>query len=569
LVALFIVAMLLFAAVVGRVAILQTTGSDALRAAGKAQRTTESVLYARRGTIFARDGGELSLSVPSATIIANPKLVQDAAGTVTVLANMLGLSIEKQKSLYESFLAKEKSFAYVARQVDDGLADAVLALDLPGIDMIQEDMRIMPSGEVGRSVLGRTDIDGKGIAGIEMQYDELLTGVNGERVREHDREGHSIPGADAVTRQPVPGDDLVLTLDRSLQFQVEQALVARVEELKAEGGTVVVMDVATGEIYSLANVKRGDDGTAAVTSANLAAVEAFEPGSVAKVFSISSVLDTGSATPDTTIEVPGTIVFDKDTEWEMTINDAERHGLQPMTLHDIIVHSSNIGTLLLSERVGVERLGDYMNAFGFGEPTALDFPGESSGLIKPADELQGTEKATITFGYGYSATALQLAAAVNVVANGGVYVAPKLLLATIGDDGEVVATPPSPTRQVLQPQTAATMTSLMTDVVCQGTGKGARIDGLSVAGKTGTAYKLQEGGTYGEAGDRQYRATFVGFFPAQNPQVTILVTIDQPDPTSRDRFGGTAAAPLFTTVATAAVHQLQVMPTPGDTGCAG
>ncbi len=569
LVALFIVAMLLFAAVVGRVAILQTTGSEALRAAGKAQRTTESVLYARRGTIFARDGGELSLSVPSATIIANPKLVEDAAGTVTVLANMLGLSIEKQKSLYESFLAKEKSFAYVARQVDDALADAVLALDLPGIDMIQEDMRIMPSGEVGRSVLGRTDIDGKGIAGIEMQYDELLTGVNGERVREHDREGHSIPGADAVTRQPIPGDDLVLTLDRSLQFQVEQALVARVEELKAEGGTVVVMDVATGEIYSIANVKRGDDGTAAVTSANLAAVEAFEPGSVAKVFSISSVLDTGSATPDTTIDVPGTIVFDKDTEWEKTINDAERHGLQPMTLHDIIVHSSNIGTLLLSERVGVERLGDYMDAFGFGEPTALDFPGESGGLIKPAEELQGTEKATITFGYGYSATALQLAAAVNVVANGGVYVAPKLLLATIGDDGEVVETPPSPTRQVLQPQTAATMTSLMTDVVCQGTGKGARIDGLSVAGKTGTAYKLQDGGTYGEAGDRQYRASFVGFFPAQNPQVTILVTIDQPDPTSRDRFGGTAAAPLFTTVATAAVHQLQVMPTPGDTGCAG
>lgn len=564
-----VVTVLLFAAVVGRVVLLQTTGSDALRAAGKAQRTTESVLSARRGTIFARDGGELALSVPSTTIIANPKLVTDPAGTVTVLASMLSLNTDKQKSLYQAFLDKKKSFVYIARQVDDELASAVLALNLPGVDSMQEDERIMPSGEVGRSVLGRTDIDGVGIAGLELQYNDLLTGTNGERIREHDREGHSIPGSDSVTKQPIPGDDLVLTLDRSLQFQVEQALITRVDELKAQGGTVVVMDVHTGDIYAVANVKRDDSGTVGVTSANLAAVEAFEPGSVAKVFSISSVLDTGEATVDTTIDVPGRIVFDKDTEWERTITDAERHDLQPMTLHDIIVHSSNIGTLLLSERVGVTRFGQYMHLFGFGEPTALGFPGESAGQVKAADELQGTEKATVSFGYGYSATAFQLIAAVNVVANGGTYVAPRMLKATIGADGVVAEMPPAPTHQVLQPQTASTMTSLLTDVVCQGTGKGARIDGLSVAGKTGTAYKLQDSGTYGEDGDRQYRASFVGFFPAQNPQVTVLVTIDQPDPTSRDRFGGTAAAPLFTKVAVAAIHELQVTPTPGDTGCAG
>ena len=568
LVAVFIVAMLLFTAVVGRVAFLQTTGSDALKAAGKAQRTTESVLIARRGTIFARDGGELALSVPSTTIFANPKLVTDPAGVVTVLTNMLALPVERQKALYQAFVDKTKSFVYVARQVEDDLADVVLALNLPGVDSIHEDKRIMPSGEVGRSVLGRTDIDGVGIAGIESQYNELLTGTNGERVREHDKNGHSIPGSGATTVQPVPGDDLVLTIDRSLQFQVEQALVARVAELQAMGGTVVVMDTATGEIYAVANVKRDEDGTVAVTSANLAAVEAFEPGSVAKVFSISSVLDTGVAATDTVIDVPGKIVFDKDTEWEQTITDAEPHGTQPMTLHDIIVHSSNIGTLLLSEKVGVTRFGEYMKAFGFGEPTALGFPGESGGRVKPADELQGTEKATVTFGYGYWATALPLVAAVNGGANGGMSVAPEVLNATIGADGKVIDTPASATHQVLKPETAATMTSLMTDVVCLGTGKGAQIDGISVAGKTGTAYKLQDDATYGENGDRQYRASFVGFLPAKNPQVTILVTIDQPDPTSRDRFGGTAAAPLFTKVATSAIHELQVMPTPGDTGCA-
>lgn len=567
LVAVFIVAMLLFTAVVGRVAYLQTTGSDKLKAAGKAQRTTESVLLARRGTVFARDGGELALSVPSTTIFANPKLVTDPSGEVTVLTTMLGLTVERQKALYQSFLDKSKSFVYVARQVDDELAQTVLALNLPGIDSIHEDKRIMPSGEVGRSVLGRTDIDGVGIAGIEMQYNDLLTGTNGERVREHDKNGHSIPGSGATTVQPVAGDDLVLTLDRSLQFQVEQALVARVKELNAMGGTVVVMDTATGDIYAVANVKRGEDGTVAVTSANLAAVEAFEPGSVAKVFSISAVLDSGVATPETVVDVPGKIVFDKNTEWEQTITDAEPHGTQPMSLHDIIVHSSNIGTLLLGEQMGVTVFSGYMKQFGFGEPTALGFPGESGGLVKDASELQGTEKNTVMFGYGYSATALQLVAAVNTVANGGVYVAPRMLKATIGADGEVIELPASAAREVLKPETASTMTSLMTDVVCLGTGKGARIDGISVAGKTGTAYKLQDDSTYGETGDRQYRASFVGFLPAQNPQVTILVTIDQPDPTSRDRFGGTAAAPLFTKVATAAIHELQITPTPGDTGC--
>lgn len=560
--------MLLFLAVVGRVAYLQTTGSDALRAAGKAQRTSESVLHAQRGTIFARDGGELTLSVPSSTITANPKLVTDPTGALAVLAPMLQLSPEKQQSLLQAFTEKTKVFVYVARQVEDDLANSILALNLPGIDSLHEDKRIMPSGEVGRSVLGRTDIDGTGIAGIEMQYDELLTGTDGERIREHDKNGRSIPGSGTTSIQPVPGDDLVMTLDRSLQFQVEQALVARVIELEAEGGSVVVMDTDTGEIYAIANVQRNEeDGTVAVTSANLAAVEAFEPGSVAKVFSLSAVVDTGVATPDTVVSVPGRIVFDRGTEWETEISDAELHGTQDMSLHDIIVHSSNIGTLTLAERVGVMRLGAYMKAFGFGVPTGLGFPDESGGQMKEPEDLQGTEKATVAFGYGYSATALQLTAAVNTVANGGLYVAPKLLKATIGADGTVVETPPSATRRVLQAVSAATMTAMMKDVVCTGTGKLAKVDGISVAGKTGTAYKLQEGGTYGEAGDREYRATFVGYLPAQAPQVTILVTIDQPDPTSRDRFGGTAAAPLFTTIATSAIHELQIVPTPGDTGC--
>lgn len=173
----------------------------------------------------------------------------------------------------------------------------------------------------------------------------------------------------------------------------------------------------------------------------------------------------------------------------------------------------------------------------------------------------------MSYGYGYTTTSLQLAAAVNTVANGGIYVAPKMLMATIGADGEVTETPASTTRRVIDPDSAATMVDMMTDVVCTGTGKDARIDDITVAGKTGTAYKVQDG-TYGEDGTRAYRASFVGFLPAAAPQVTILVTIDEPDPTSNDRFGGKAAAPLFATVATSVIHELAITPTPGDTGCA-
>jgi cell division protein FtsI (penicillin-binding protein 3) len=507
------------------------------------------------------------MSVPSSTLIANPKLVTDPTGAVSVLGTMLSLTPEKQQSLLQAFTAKDKSFVYIARQIDDELADAVMALDLSGIDRLREDKRIMPSGEVGRSLLGRTDIDSNGIAGVELLYNDQLTGVDGERVREHDAKGRSIPGSGTTTTEPVPGDDLVLTLDRSLQFQVEQALLQRVEELKAKGGAVVVMDTATGEIYAVANVSRADDGTVAVTSANLAAVEPFEPGSVAKVFSLSAVVDTGVANPDTTIEVPGRIVYDKGTQWEHTINDAEPHNAMPMSLRDIIVHSSNIGTLLLTDEVGTDRFGSYLESFGFGQKTALDFPDESAGLFKPASEWQGTEKQSHSYGYGYSVTALQLVAAVNTVANGGVYVAPKLVKATIGADGEVTDTAAAATHEVIQPSTAATMTDMMKDVVCRGTGKDAQIDGISVAGKTGTAYKVQDDNTYGAAGTRAYRASFVGYFPADAPKVTILVTIDEPDPTSNDRFGGKAAAPLFSTIATAAIHELQITPTPGDTGC--
>ncbi|MEO5724180.1 MAG: penicillin-binding protein 2, partial [Ilumatobacteraceae bacterium] len=370
----------------------------------------------------------------------------------------------------------------------------------------------------------------------------------------------------------IPGDDLVLTVDRSLQYQVEQALLAGINKptVMAKGASAVILDSSTGEVLAMANVDRDKAGNAKVTAANNAAVAAHEPGSVAKVFSISASVNEGIASPDTTINVPPYIIFGEGTPYQHIVRDAESHDTGPMTLRQILVQSSNIGTWLTAKQLGSQKLAAYLTAFGFGSTTALDFPGESAGLIKPWQNWQGTENATVTYGYGYSATALQLVSAVNTIANGGIYVAPKLVKAVVDSSGKMVSTPPSASHQVVTAATAQQMTSMMTDVVCskKGTGYLAQIPGMTVAGKTGTAYKVQAGGGYQSAdGQRAYFATFVGFFPATNPKVTILVSVDEPDPTSNDRFGGTASAPIFVDLAQAAIHELQISPAPGDHGC--
>ena len=600
LVAVFVIAAVLFLAVLARVTLLQTVQADELRNAGKTQRTTEQRLKAHRGTIFDREGADLALSIPARTVIANPKLVLDPNGTVRTLTAMLKLSPAKQAALRQAFTAKQSSFVYVARQIDPTLANTVTALRLAGISSISEDRRILPDGDVGRSVVGRTDTDLEGTAGLEKEYNDILRGVDGEQSQEHDREFRSIAGGDE-TVAPIPGSDIVVTLDRGLQFQVEKALQQRVAALSALGGTAIVMGVNNGDIYSIANVRRNSDGVAEITSANLAAVEPHEPGSVAKVFSLSAAVNEGLATPETTIEVPGFLTYrpvnKSDEKWKFKIRDAEPHNPEPMSLRDIIVHSSNIGTVLMTEGLGTLRFGRYLHEFGFGSTTGLGLPDESAGIMKPAADWQATEKVTPRYGYGYAATSLQLIAGVNTIANGGVYVAPRLVLSTIDAKGRTHDAPPSPTHEVVTPQTAATMTSMMKDVVCYGTAKYAKVPGMSVAGKTGTALlkptgqsaaakdatdaatttttTLPTGETNPAAttdyqaddGSKEYYSTFVGYFPADDPQVTILVSIDRPDPSNQDHLGGKAAGPLFSTLATMAMHELRVSPSPNDNGC--
>ena len=549
---------------IGRVAYLQTTEAESLRSAAADQWTRSVTLPAQRGTVFDRHGSELAMSVPAVTVSINPKLIDNGPATVQVLDDLLDLPDEKVAELVAEIAAKDRGFVFVQRQADADIGDEIAAMKLPGVNVDRESRREMPGGDTGRSVIGRTNIDGIGISGLEIQYDDLLTGTGGEMRREVAPGGRSIPGSETVTAQPVAGDDLVLTLDRSVQYSTEQVLLEQVAAIGAKGATAIAMDTDTGEIYSMASVRRDDEtGAYEVTSGNFAAVDAYEPGSVAKVITIASSLSEGLVTPETSYVVPWRKQY-----YDDLLKDSHEHPDEVMSVAQILTESSNIGTIFVQQEMGRERHREYMAAFGLGSKTALDFPGESPGILKQPEDLWGSERVTVAYGQGVSSTSLQLVAAINTIANRGTYVAPKLVKATVGPDGSVVETEPSESRPVVSELAAVQTTEMMRNVVCTGTATRAQVDGLSIAGKTGTAFKAADNGTYfDENGDRIYYASFVGFFPAENPQVTVLVSVDEPPAGTNDRFGGTAAAPVFAELAPTLIHELGIVPTPGATGC--
>ncbi|MDA2966237.1 MAG: penicillin-binding protein 2 [Actinomycetota bacterium] len=547
--------------------IVQVVKGNKLRAYGVDQRESNIKIPAARGTIFDRDGNEMAITVPALSLYADPRAVLDPSATAHVLGQMLGFDVTAEAELATKLANQKQSFVYIQRFVDEDVAAAVLSLNLSGVNGVSEPKRVQVAGGLATNIIGRTDPFGTGATGLELQYDKVLTGIDGEMVKQASR-GRSLPGTSHIVSQARPGTDLVLTVDRSMQFQTEQALLSQVNELSARGGNAIILDSKTGEVLSIASVRRGNDGVAAITSGNLAAVESYEPGSVAKVFSMAATIDSGIATPERVYEVAGTHTFDKDTEFEYTIQDAFPHDLEPMTLRSILVRSSNIGTMMAAGELGSPKLHSYLSNFGFGKLSELEFPGESAGILKDPQDWKGSQNGTIAYGYGFSSTSLQLVSAVNAVANKGVYVSPKFVRATIDEKGSKWETPSGSSRRVISEESAATMTEMLTGVVCEGTGSRAQVNGISVAGKTGTGYKIQDNGTYkSDDGLRSYFATFVGYFPAKDPVVTILVSIDEPDRSSRDRFGGTAAAPVFASLAEVAIQELSIQPTLGDTGC--
>lgn len=557
--------------VLGKVALMQGGGTaEALRNAGAAQWTRDRELPAQRGAIFDRNGTDLALSVPAATVVVNPTQIDDPAGTARVLGSVLGFGPEREAELAAAIAAdadKNIGFRYVARQVDASLGDRIAELRLTGVQIVDEDKRIMPTGRTGQSVIGRTDIDGVGISGLELQFEDILQGQPGEMTVDVAPGGRTVAGSEQIVRPPVEGLDLVTTLDRSVQHFVEDALVDRVNATRAKGGQVIVM-LTSGDIVAMASVERDDRGVAVVSPGNWAAVGAYEPGSVGKVITVAGALQDGVVDPDTHFNVPWRYdcTLNVNDGW---LHDSHEHADQWLSVGGVLSESSNVGTILVSRQLGYERQYHYLTAFGIGQRTGLGFPGESDGILKPWQEWEGTERCTMAYGQGLASTPVQLAAAVNTIANNGVYVSPRLVTGTVGEDGAVTPSAAPTSREVLSPGVAATVQQMMKAVVCDGTADAAQVDGLSVAGKTGTAYKAQEDGTYflEDGIHHAYYSSFVGFFPAEAPEVTILVSIDEP--AQGYNSGSQSAAPLFQELVPTIRHELGIVPPPGSTDCAG
>lgn len=552
----------LISAITLRVGLLQTVHRGEYLTESIDQRTRVNIVRASRGVIFDRNGNELAMSVPRTTVFADPREVIDPVETVRQLSFHLALTPESEAALLARMSKEGSKFVYIARGLTKDQAAMLLGLGLPGIHSYLEPSRQVEGG-VAEAVIGRTDPDGTGTSGLELQFNDMLAGFDGKVIKEVDNRGRSIAGQMTTAATQVPGDDLILTIDKTIQYHTDTALLDRVARLGARGGTVIVMDSLTGDIYAMSNVRRNAQGEAVLASGNFAAVEAYEPGSVAKVFSVSAALNEGKINQETVFSVPGITVIDG-----FPIRDAWPHPTMDMNVRTIVSESSNIGTMMAAQTISSEKLHEYLTGFGFGRETGLNYPGESRGILREARKWRGTEKFTVAYGYGLAVTALQMVAGVNTVANGGTYVAPRLISGTINKNGTKVMAKPSVTRKVVSPETAAEMTSMLRETVCTGTAKLAQVQGMQIAGKTGTGYKAQDNGTYTtDAGARQYFASFVGYFPAKAPRVTIFVSIDEPNASSRDRFGGTAAAPVFARLVPSIMRELGVEPTGTGTGC--
>ncbi|MDP9069044.1 MAG: penicillin-binding protein 2 [Actinomycetota bacterium] len=544
----FFVFTLAFMGMASRLFVLQIVEGPGYAKLAVAQRDRVIEFPARRGAILDREGEPLAISVDLHTVWTDPQHVTDPAGQAVKLAPVLGLDA---RELAEK-LACECRFQYLARQVGPKVAQKVKKLDLPGIYLEAEPKRYYPGRRLASHVLGFVDIDGRGLEGIEAQYDGILQGTPGSMTLEQDPAGHALPQAEFKHERPRPGRSLLLTIDKELQYFTQATLAEATSAFSADGGTAIVMRPQTGEILALANVPDFDPnnpgGFSELDRRNRAVTDVYEPGSAYKIVTASGALEEKVVTPRTPFVVPDSFAYS-----DRVFHDSHPHPTEKMTVAEIIHESSNVGTIQIGLKLGGKKLDAYVRRFGFGSKTGLDFPGESPGIVLDRSDWSGPTIATIPIGQGIAVTPLQMAVAYSTIANEGVWVEPKLLAATMADNARLQPSPPPATRRVVSRATAQKVTKILAGVTEKGTGIEAQIPGYAVAGKTGTAQKPLDTGGYGNS----YIGSFAGFAPANRPAVVVIVVLDEPSPI----WGGSTAAPTFKTIMQFALRHLGVAPT--------
>ena len=534
-------------AIVGRLFFLQVISYADLvaRAEGQQNRTVE--VSAKRGEIYDRNGRLLAYSVDADTIYAVPTAISDRPAVAAALCRVIdGCDRKEQAALVDRLEHGSRAFVYVKRRVTPAEAQRVAKLELKGIGFSKESKRFYPNRELASHVLGYAGMDNKGLGGIEATYDKVVRGQEGKLLMQTDARGKAFS---RLERSPTAGGSIELTIDAQLQFIVERELRAGVQQHRADSGTAVVMDPNTGEILAMANYPTFNPNvyTEAPENArrNRAIQDLYEPGSTFKLVTASAALELFLFRPSDVIDVSAGLIRFKGR----VITDMHRYG--PLSFTDVLVKSSNVGAIKIGSRVGAEQMGLYVRRFGFGRQTSRDFPGESPGIVW--SNLNDSALASVSMGYQIGVTPLQVVTAASVVANGGTLFEPRIVSAVTRDGARSVVKP-HPVRTAIKPETAATLTTIMEQVVERGTATRAKVAGYTIAGKTGTADKLVNR----RYSNTQQNVSFVGFAPSRSPRLAVIVMVDSP----RDGAdtGGVVAAPIFQRIAEDALRYLGVPP---------
>lgn len=524
--------------IAGRLVKLQIM--DGAEYAEQARRQYESkvVLQAERGALYDRAGNLLATNAASISFAADPRHVENPQKLARTFSKVLGES-------YETWLAKltEKntSFVWLQRKVSGQALEQLKNIDDDGLVKLKEPIRHFEYASLGAQALGSTDIDNNGLNGIELFYDEQLQGADGYMVMQRDARGRRRPDVDLPQVKPQHGTALMLTLDINIQGIVEDELRRGVENAGAVSGTAIAMDPRTGELLAMASYPTYDPNN--MRSAEQAAIrvraitDTYEPGSTMKMVTTAAALEEGVVSPDEEIDCNEGLY----RVGNHTIRDDHPAGV--ISFREAMTRSSNIAMAKIASRVPAPRFYKYVRDFGFGIISGVDLPGEARGEVKKPNEFSEGTQEFMAFGYQLAVTPLQLVSAYAAVANGGLMMKPHLLKRRLGRNGEVIEEmEPQEIRRVISPETAGVLRDMLVDVVEKGTGREARIDGMKIAGKTGTSQQFADG-VYSR---EKYNASFAGFFPADNPRVTLLVLLDNP---TNGYYGGQVAAPIFREIA--------------------
>jgi cell division protein FtsI (penicillin-binding protein 3) len=538
--------------VAARLVYLQVSQHDGLVNRARQQQQNAIETSPQRGDLLDRQGRQLARSLQTVSFFVDPDGLNAAELNCTAdyLSQALRLNYTDLASQLNDAQAKKRRFVWVARRLDADLASQIVAMNLPGLQARQEPKRFYPNGQLASHILGFVGLDGEGLGGLEQFYNQKIAGEPGRLFLERDAVGNPYESLEIASKQ---GQTIVLTIDQAIQYQAERALQAAVAGSHAKSGSVIVLDPRSGEILALANAPSFDPNNVGAASpearSNWALQNIYEPGSTFKIVAFSAAIEKNLARPDDridcqmgTITVAGRLVHD-------------HHAFGTLTMAEALAKSSNVAAIKLGMRVGDESMYDYITRFGFGSRTGIELPGETAGIVRKVSRWQPSSIGSIAMGQEIGVTPVQMVAAFGALANDGLRIAPHLVREIRNSAGIVVYRPQPEQRRVVSAETAIALRGMLEGVTLNGTARKAQLDGYSAAGKTGTAQKIDP--RTKAYSTTKFVGSFVGFAPVTNPQVVIIVVIDEP---AGSYHGGEVAAPVFREIAEQILPNLGVMP---------